>query len=53
MIPAIRAATCWASMPPARQMLQLAGEMPVRRPLSPAQLNAVVRFVMEFESGRS
>jgi mono/diheme cytochrome c family protein len=34
------------------QMLQLAGEMPVRRPLSEAQLNAVVRFVMEIEAGR-
>ena len=35
------------------QMLQIAGEMPVRRPLSRAQLNSVVRFVMEMESGRS
>jgi mono/diheme cytochrome c family protein len=35
------------------QMLQLAGEMPVRRPLSQPQLNAVVRFVMQTEAGRS
>ena len=35
------------------QMLQLAGEMPVRRPLSQAQLNALVRFVMAMEAGRS
>lgn len=35
------------------QMLQLAGEMPVRRPLSRTELNAVVRFVMKMEAGRS
>ena len=35
------------------QMLQLAGEMPVRRPLNRAQLNAVVSFVREMEGGRS
>ncbi|MFL5862118.1 MAG: c-type cytochrome [Solirubrobacteraceae bacterium] len=34
------------------QMLQLAREMPVRHPLSPAQLQAVVRFVMAVEAGR-
>jgi hypothetical protein len=34
-------------------MLQLAGEMPVRRPLNRAQLNAVVSFVREMEGGRS
>jgi mono/diheme cytochrome c family protein len=35
------------------QMLQLASEMPVRRPLNRAQLNAVVSFVREMEGGRS
>jgi mono/diheme cytochrome c family protein len=35
------------------QMLQLASEMPVRRPLSQNQLNAVVRFVMALEAGRA
>jgi mono/diheme cytochrome c family protein len=35
------------------QMLQLAGEMPVRRALSQSQLNAVVRFVLQMESGGS
>jgi mono/diheme cytochrome c family protein len=32
------------------QMLQLAGEMPVRHPLSPGQLDAVVTFVMSLEA---
>jgi mono/diheme cytochrome c family protein len=35
------------------QLLQLAGEMPVRRPLTRVQLDAVVRFVMAVEAGRS
>jgi mono/diheme cytochrome c family protein len=35
------------------QMLQLASEMPVRRPLSSAQLDAIVRFVMAMEAGHS
>lgn len=35
------------------QMLQLAGEMPVRHPLSQSQLEAVVRYVMALEAGRS
>ncbi|HYZ81094.1 MAG TPA: cytochrome c [Solirubrobacteraceae bacterium] len=35
------------------QMLQLAGEMPVRHPLSQDQLDAVVRFVMSVEAGGS
>jgi mono/diheme cytochrome c family protein len=35
------------------QMLQLAGEMPVRHPLSQDQLDAVVRFVMSVEAGSS
>jgi hypothetical protein len=33
-------------------MLQLASEMPVRRPLSEAELDAVVRYVMSLEAGR-
>jgi mono/diheme cytochrome c family protein len=33
------------------QMLQLAGEMPVRHPLTQSQLEAVVRFVMSLEAG--
>jgi mono/diheme cytochrome c family protein len=32
------------------QMLELAGEMPVRHPLSRRRLNAVVRYVMAVES---
>jgi mono/diheme cytochrome c family protein len=32
------------------QMLQLAGEMPVRHPLSPGQLDAVVTFVTSLEA---
>ncbi|MGH2896377.1 MAG: c-type cytochrome [Solirubrobacteraceae bacterium] len=35
------------------QLLQLAAEMPVRRPLSRRQLEAVVRFVSTVEAGRS
>jgi mono/diheme cytochrome c family protein len=35
------------------QFFQLAAEMPVRRPLSRAQLDAVVRFVTAVESGHS
>jgi len=35
------------------QLYQLASEMPIRRPLSRAQLDAVVRFVMSVEAGRS
>jgi mono/diheme cytochrome c family protein len=35
------------------QLLQLAGEMPVRRPLSRAELQSVVDFVMSAEAGRS
>ena len=35
------------------QMLQLAGEMPVRHPLSQSQLQAIVRFLMAVQSGRS
>jgi mono/diheme cytochrome c family protein len=35
------------------QFLQLAGEMPVRRPLTSAQLQSVVAFVMAVEAGRS
>ncbi len=33
------------------QLYQLAAEMPVRRPLSRGQLQAVVRFVMAVEGG--
>lgn len=35
------------------QLLQFASEMPVRHPLSPAQLDAVVRFVRGLETGGS
>ena len=35
---------------PAAEMTQLVVEMPVRRPLSPAGLRAVVRYVMAAES---
>jgi mono/diheme cytochrome c family protein len=35
------------------QLYQLAAEMPVRRPLSRAQLQTVVRFVMAVEAGGS
>lgn len=35
------------------QLLQLTAEMPVRRPLSGGQLQAVVSFVMALEAGRS
>ena len=35
------------------QMLQFAGEMPVRHPLSQDQLDAVVRFVLSVEAGSS
>jgi mono/diheme cytochrome c family protein len=34
------------------QLTQLASEMPVRRPLTRAQLGAVVRFVMSVEGAR-
>ncbi len=34
------------------QFLQLTEEMPVRRPLSPGQLQALVRFVMAVEAAR-
>jgi mono/diheme cytochrome c family protein len=34
------------------QFVQLASEMPVRRPLSRGQLQAVVRFVRAVEAGR-
>lgn len=34
------------------QMMQLAGEMPVPRPLSRSQLRAVVSFVMDAEQAR-
>jgi mono/diheme cytochrome c family protein len=34
------------------QLFQLAAEMPVRRPLTRAQLDAVVRFVMAVEAAR-
>jgi mono/diheme cytochrome c family protein len=34
-----------------RQMRQLAGEMPVRHPLSQSQLEAVVSFVLSMEAG--
>jgi mono/diheme cytochrome c family protein len=37
---------------PRPEMTQLVGEMPVRHPLSQAQLRAVVRFVMATENGR-
>ncbi len=33
------------------QFLQLAAEMPVRRPLSAAQLQTIVRFVRSVETG--
>ena len=35
------------------QLYQLAAEMPLRRPLSRGQLEAVVRFVMAVEAGGS
>lgn len=35
------------------QFLQFAAEMPVRRPLSEAQLEAVVRFVRRVQGARS
>ena len=35
------------------QFLQLASEMPIRRPLSRAELQAVVRFAMAVEAGGS
>ena len=35
------------------QLFQLSAEMPVRRPLTRAQLDAVVDFVMAVEAGRS
>jgi mono/diheme cytochrome c family protein len=35
------------------QLNQLAAEMPVRHPLSPGQLQAVVHYVMSMEAGRS
>jgi mono/diheme cytochrome c family protein len=34
------------------QLLQLAGEMPARRPLSRSELQSVVAFVMSVEAGR-
>ena len=35
------------------QLVQLAAEMPLRRPLSHAELQSVVDFVMSVEAGRS